>query len=85
MWFSRGKEGAYTNPTAAGTRRCLGGPSEVLYNELNVVAALRRPAGFVPSIYATSALTIGIGHRYGMPKQPIRMDVCMGLVVVARG
>ncbi|MFL5732031.1 MAG: hypothetical protein ACJ78Q_02425 [Chloroflexia bacterium] len=74
MWFSRVKEGVYTHPTTQ-TRARLGGPSEVLYNELNVVAALRRRAGFVPGIYATSTLTIEVGHRYGMPKQPTRMEV----------
>ena len=42
--------------------------------ELNVAALLRRRAIFVPGIYATSALTIALGHAYGMPKQPTRMS-----------
>lgn len=77
MWFSRVKEGVYTDP-AAGTRRRLGSRNDLLYNELNVVAALRSRAGFVPGIYATSRLTIEIGHRYGMPKQPASMAVHVG-------
>jgi hypothetical protein len=40
---------------------------------LNVVAFLRRRALFVPGIYATSELTIQVGHGYGMPKQPTTM------------
>jgi hypothetical protein len=89
MWFSRVKEGVYTN-AATQTRARLGSPSEVLYYELNVVAALWRRGGFVPGIYATSALTIEVGHRYGMPKQPTRMavlvrDECFSAALDDRG
>ena len=73
MWFSRIQEACFRD--AAGKRRCLGGPESVLYNELNVIALLRRPAVFVPGIYATSPLTIRLGHRYGMPKQPTTMGL----------
>ena len=74
MWFSRVKEGIYSDP-GTGKRLRLGSPSAVLYYELNVVAALRRRGGFVPGIYATSPLTIAVGRRYGMPKQPTRMGL----------
>jgi hypothetical protein len=73
MWFSRIKQACFQD--GAGQTRCLGGPESVLYNELNVLALLRRPAMFVPGIYATSPLTIRLGRRYGMPKQPATMGL----------
>jgi hypothetical protein len=76
MWFSRIKEGRYRDPPS-GEVRGLGGPQDSLYNELNVLALLRWRAAFVPGIYATSALTIAVGHGYGMPKQPTQMTLAL--------
>ena len=73
MWFSRIKQACFQD--RAGQIRCMGGPDSVLYNELNVIALLRRPAIFVPGIYATSPLTIRLGRRYGMPKHPTTMGL----------
>jgi hypothetical protein len=73
MWFSRIRQACFQD--AAGQPRCLGGLETVLYNELNVLALLRRPAIFVPGIYATSPLTIRLGRRYGMPKHPTTMGL----------
>lgn len=67
MWFSRVKRIRYHDE--AGAARQMGAADSALYNELNVVALLRQRAFFVPDIYATSDLTIRIGHAYGMPKQ----------------
>lgn len=73
MWFSRITEIHYG--TADGGRITEGGPEAAIYNELNVVALLRRRALFVPGIYATSERTIRIGRQYGMPKQLTTMTV----------
>jgi hypothetical protein len=67
IWFSRIKQMCYQD--AEGQRRCTGGLETSLYDEVNVAALLRERALFVPGIYATSELTIRVGHRYGMPKQ----------------
>jgi hypothetical protein len=83
LWFSRVKAACFGHP--AGGRRRIGGPRTVMYQELNVVALLRRRAMFVPGIYATSELTIRIGHGYGMPKQPTAMRLRVdGARVAAR-
>ncbi|MDQ4076153.1 MAG: hypothetical protein M3220_07885 [Chloroflexota bacterium] len=72
IWLSRVRQiGYYDEHNQLAT---LGGPRQVLYNELNVVALLHRRAFFVPGIYATGELTIRIGLRYGMPKEATRMD-----------
>lgn len=47
----------------------LGGKTINLYDEVTFVLPLRRKAFFVPDIYANDALTVEIGHEYGMPKQ----------------
>jgi hypothetical protein len=73
LWFSRITEMCYHDTT--GAQHCIGGSRAGLYDELNVTAFLRKPALFVPSIYATSDLTIQVGHRYGMPKRPTTMQV----------
>ncbi|HBY95458.1 MAG: hypothetical protein M5U01_26590 [Ardenticatenaceae bacterium] len=73
MWFSRVKEICYRDESHE--RRCIGSVETVLYHELNVVALLGQRALFVPGIYATSDLTIRIGHHYGMPKEPTTMSV----------
>ena len=70
IWFSRITEG-WCRDTAGGRRQVNEG---IPYAELNVLALLRAPALFVPGIYATSELSVGIGHGYGMPKQLIAMD-----------
>ena len=72
VWFARITRGCYFD--ASGRRRCDGGPAGVLYHELNVLALLRRPALFVPGIYATSPRSVRIGRRYGMPKQATTMS-----------
>jgi len=76
LWFSRITEMCYHD--TLGAQRCFGGSSAVLYHELNVVAFLRQRMLFVPGIYATSLLSIRVGHRYGMPKQPTTMQVQVG-------
>jgi hypothetical protein len=76
LWFADIREGCYRD--AAGGRNCLGSRTAHLYYELNVMALLARRVVFVPGIYATSALTIRLGHRYGMPKQPTRMGRQVG-------
>jgi hypothetical protein len=73
MWFSRITEMCYHDAT--GGPHCMSGSSAGLYQELNVVAFLQERALFVPGIYATSMLSIRVGHRYGMPKQPTTMQV----------
>jgi hypothetical protein len=73
LWFSRTHEIYYYDQ--AGAQRRIGDPETVLYNELNVVAFLQKRALFIPGIYATSELTIQIGHSYGMPKQLTKMRV----------
>jgi hypothetical protein len=72
MWFSRVKEIRYHDENRE--HGVMGGPNVVLYNELNVVAAMRQRGFFVPGIYATSPLTIQIGRGYyGMPKYSTEM------------
>lgn len=72
-WFSSVRRIRYGE--ADGTTGQLGGQDEILYHELNVVALLKTRALFSPAIYATSALTIAIGHHYGMPKQPTTLQI----------
>jgi hypothetical protein len=71
LWFSRINQIVYNLPD--GGTNVLGAPDATLYNELNIMALLRRPAFFVPGIYATTDLTIRIGRTYGMPKQMTKM------------
>jgi len=73
LWFSRITTICYHDATKR--QHCMNGSSAGLYQELNVVAFLRERALFVPGIYATSMLSIRVGHRYGMPKQPTTMGV----------
>ncbi|MBA3532031.1 MAG: hypothetical protein H0T73_08950 [Ardenticatenales bacterium] len=75
MWYSRVREIKYWHEEE---RRQLGDENSILYNELNVLALLRQRALFVPAIYATSDLTIQIGHAYGMPKQKTAMSLEVG-------
>jgi hypothetical protein len=70
LWYSRVREIQYGH---AGERQPLGGENRRLYNEVTVLALLRERELFVPAIYATSDLTIEIGHAYGMPKQKSEM------------
>lgn len=49
-------------------------PAGVPYDELNVAALLRNRRLFVPGIYASSHLSLRLGHRYGMPKKWTNMD-----------
>jgi hypothetical protein len=70
VWFSRITEGWYRDP--AGRPRLA--DEGIPYNELNVLALLRAPAVFVPGIYASSELSVRIGHGYGMPKQLVPVD-----------
>lgn len=72
MWFSRIETLCY-HPTV-GVTRCADRNEGVPYNELNVIALLKRRALFVPGLYATSNLTLMVGHRYGMPKRATRMS-----------
>ena len=72
LWFSRITEACSNDEK--GERICMR-EQQGLYNELNAMAPLQDRAIFVPGIYATSELSIRIGHRYGMPKQPARMLV----------
>ena len=73
IWFSRITEACYRDAT--GQRRCDRDTDGVPYNELNVLALLREQALFVPGIYATSELSVSIGHGYGMPKRPTLMHL----------
>jgi hypothetical protein len=70
LWFSRVRR-IWHGP--AGARSCLDERDGHGYAELNVAALLRERAFFVPGIYATSDLTLAIGHRYGMPKRSVAM------------
>ncbi|GHO70452.1 hypothetical protein KSC_093440 [Ktedonobacter sp. SOSP1-52] len=74
LWFSHVSRVCYSDPR--GEQHCLSGAAE--YDELNVVAFLRGSMLFAPAIYATSDLTIQLGHGYGMPKQPTDMQVQVG-------
>lgn len=51
-----------------------GSPQGVPYEELNVAALLRNRRLFVPGIYASSDLSLRLGHRYGMPKKWTNMS-----------
>ena len=73
IWFTRVLE-ARVGP---GGERRLGpeeAPEDFPYGELNVAVLLRGRRVFVPGIYATSELTLRIGHRYGMPKRRVPME-----------
>jgi hypothetical protein len=70
LWFSRIRR-IWHGPTEA--RSCLDERDGYGYDELTVAVPLPERALFVPGIYATSALTLAIGHRYGMPKRPAHM------------
>src|SRR5438270_3017762 len=59
LWFSRVTKMCYHN--TEGAQHCLDGAAE-MYDEVNVVAFLRQRMLFVPGIYATSDLTIRVGH-----------------------
>ena len=72
FWFSRINQIVYNLPD--GGTDVLGSPEATLYNELNVMAPLKRTAVFVPGIYATTELTLRIGRAYGMPKQMTEMS-----------
>jgi hypothetical protein len=67
LWFSTVREGCYWDER--GQRQCLGGPSDELYDEVNILAVLRKRRLFCPAIYATSELSVGIARLYGMPKE----------------
>jgi hypothetical protein len=67
IWFSRVTEACETGPN--GRMRCERETENVPYDELNVMAALRQRAVFVPAIYADRELSIRIGHTYGLPKK----------------
>lgn len=71
FWFSRINQIVYHLPD--GGQGVLGAPDAALYNELNVMALLKRRAFWVPGIYATTELTLRIGRAYGMPKQLTQM------------
>lgn len=66
LWFSRVRR---LEHGPEGGRTSLDEASGFGYDELNVVAVLRTRGLFVPGIYATSDLTLRLGHRYGMPKE----------------
>jgi hypothetical protein len=76
LWFSRVRR-IWHGP--ADDRRCLDEREGFGYDEWTVAVPVRGPASvvpialFVPGIYATSPLTLAIGHRYGMPKRPAEM------------
>lgn len=76
LWFSRITEMCYHD--TEGVEHCIGGSEATLYHELNVLAFLRERALFVPGIYATSMLSVQVGHGYGMPKHPTTMSVQSG-------
>jgi hypothetical protein len=71
LWFSLFHEIRYHAP--GGEVGVLGGPEAALYNELNIMALLKRRAFFIPAIYATTDLSLRLGKAYGMPKKPIAM------------
>jgi hypothetical protein len=66
VWFSRVSEGCYRDDTGSG--HAIGGPEQTLYNEVTILAGLRKRALFSPVIYASNPLSIPIATRYGMPK-----------------
>ena len=67
LWFSRVTEGCYRDER--GDSHCLGGPEDTLYNEVTILAVLRKRALFCPVIYASNDLSIPIAKMYGMPKE----------------
>lgn len=72
IWFSRITE-VRAGP---GVEQRLGpqeAPADLPYQELNVAIVLQGQRLFVPGIYATSDLTLRLGHRYGMPKEAADM------------
>lgn len=73
IWFSRVRHIRYG--ASNGERQSLGAFDKTLYYELNVMIPLKARALFVPAIYATSHLTIEIGHTYGMPKEFTAMEI----------
>jgi hypothetical protein len=75
IWFSRVSEGCYRD--VAGAVHCLGGPNETLYNEVTMMAVLRKRALFCPLIYASNDLSIPIAKLYAMPKQAHPMDLAI--------
>jgi hypothetical protein len=70
LWFSRVRR-IWHGPGEA--RSCLDERDGHGYDELTVAVPLPARTLFVPAIYATSPLTLAIGHRYGMPKRPAAM------------
>jgi hypothetical protein len=70
LWFSRIRR-IWHGPGEA--RSCLDERDGYGYDELTVAVPLAGRTLFVPGIYATSALTLAIGHRYGMPKRLAEM------------
>jgi len=73
VWFARITEVWYRD--AEGRPRPATETGQVPYNELNVMALQWQRTVFVPGIYATSQLSVRIGHGYGMPKRLIAMEV----------
>lgn len=78
-WFSRVLAIHYGGSPADGPARGARGRLDAVadgfpYRELNLAVLLRGGRWFVPAIYATSELTLRIGHRYGMPKRLVRMS-----------
>lgn len=71
VWFARVHD-IRSGPNG-GRRIRPATPSDLPYQELNVGVLLRGRRLFVPGIYATSELTLALGHRYGMPKKQARM------------
>jgi len=57
----------------SGARSCLDERDGHGYDELALAVPLPARTLFVPGIYATSPLTLAIGHRYGMPKRSAAM------------
>jgi hypothetical protein len=76
LWFSRITRMCYHG--TEGAEHCIGGSEAGLYHELNVLTLLREPALFAPAIYATSLLSVRVGHGYGMPKSLTTMSVQTG-------
>jgi hypothetical protein len=70
LWFSRIRR-IWHGP--AEVRSCLDERDGYGYDELTVAVPLPERTLLVPGIYATSPLTLAIGHRYGMPKRPAEM------------
>jgi hypothetical protein len=71
LWFSRVRSLWHGPPEQ---RMKLDESTGFGYDELNFVVLLRGRRLFVPVIYASGGLTQELGHRYGMPKRPVRMS-----------